>query len=287
MTKPNDILIEITKEISELPALPDVILKSNALLSNPRSSITELGAVISSDQIIAAKIIRVVNSALYGFPGRISSINHALVILGFSAVKNILLTTAILSNFNLKQEIHGFSMQSFWRHSLATGCVAQVLALHTLQKNPDEAFVAGLLHDIGKIILTQTLPEKFYKAVEIAHNRNILIAQSEKEIFGFDHSIVGKLLAEKWNLPENLQATIAYHHHPQTLSPHSDLIKIVHAADIIARGLLIGHPGDKSIPIMDIKTWEHLNINDKEIDEILIESLDAIKKSEIFLEINN
>lgn len=280
-------LEKLIERLGELPTLPVVIQKINALLSNPRTTATEVGQAIATDQAIAAKIIRLVNSALYGFPGRISTITHAIVILGFSTVKNVILTTAILSRFDLKKTVNGFDMAGLWKHSVATGSIARLIAQEIGFKGKEEAFVGGLLHDLGKVAHALYLPDSFVSVVEHAHEKQILFYDSERDLHGTTHADIGTWVAEKWNLPNDLTAVISLHHNPTKAGNHALLVSIVHLADILARGLQVGNAGDSTIPIVDLDAWAMLDLSEEQLLRILEQSHDEIERASIFLTVND
>lgn len=283
----NEQMEKLVERLGELPTLPVVIQKINALLSNPRTTATEVGQAIATDQAIAAKIIRLVNSALYGFPGRISTITHAIVILGFSTVKNVILTTAILSRFDLKKTVQGFDMAGLWKHSVATGSIARLIAQEIGFKGKEEAFVGGLLHDLGKVAHALYLPDSFVEVVQHAHDKQILFHDSEKDLHGTTHVEIGSWVAEKWNLPNDLTAVISLHHSPTKAGNHALLVSIVHLADILARGLQIGNPGDNTIPIVDLEAWAMLGLSEAQLQRILDLSQEEIDRASIFLTVND
>jgi len=282
-----DKLAQIIEHLGELPTLPVVIQKINALLSNPRTTATEVGQAIATDQAIAAKIIRLVNSALYGFPGRISTITHAIVILGFSTVKNVILTTSILSRFDLKKNIQGFDMMGLWKHSIATGSIARLIAQEIGFRGKEEAFVGGLLHDLGKVVHALYLPDSFVQVVTAAHEKHLLIYEAELDLHGVTHVDIGAWIADKWNLPNDLAAVIKFHHSPSKAGPHALLVSIIHLADILARGLDIGTPGDKTVPVVDLEAWTMLGLTEAQILRILELSEKEIEQSSVFLTIND
>lgn len=280
-------LEKLIDRLGELPTLPVVIQKINALLSNPRTTATEVGQAIATDQAIAAKIIRLVNSALYGFPGRISTITHAIVILGFSTVKNVILTTAILSRFDLKKTVKDFDMAGLWKHSVATGSIARLIAQEIGFKGKEEAFVGGLLHDLGKVAHALYLPDSFVSVVQHAHEKQILFYDSERDLHGTTHADIGAWVAEKWNLPNDLTAVISLHHNPTKAGNHALLVSIIHLADILARGLQIGNAGDATIPIVDLDAWAMLDLSEAQLLRILEQSHDEIERASIFLTVND
>jgi putative nucleotidyltransferase with HDIG domain len=283
----NEKMEKLIANLGELPTLPVVIQKINALLSNPRTTATEVGQAIAADQAIAAKIISLVNSALYGFPGRISTITHAIVILGFSTVKNVILTTTILSRFDLKKSVNGFDMMGLWRHSVATGSIARLIASEIGYRGKEEAFVGGLLHDLGKVVHALYLPESFVQVVRLADSKHALFYDAEIEIHGVSHVDIGAWVAEKWNLPADLTAVIALHHTPMKAGNHAMLVSIVHLADILARGMDCGNPGDNTIPIIDLDAWKMLGITETQLLRILDLSKEEMERASVFLTVND
>lgn len=276
----------LVERIGELPTLPSVIHRINQLLTNPRTSANEVGSAIASDQVIASKVIKLVNSAFYGFPGRINTITHAIVILGFSTVKNVVLTTAILSAFDTRRKLPGFDLMGFWKHSVATGAVAKVLAKQTNFKGQEEAFISGLLHDLGKLILALHLSEEFQALVELADRKHILFYEAEKERLGITHCELGQWLANRWNLPPDLTSVLAFHHTPARAGKYIQLNAIVQLADVLARGLQIGHPGDKTIPIIDPEILKIVGLPMETLPNLLETLHIEIEKASVFLTVN-
>jgi len=283
----NEKMEQLIAHLGELATLPVVIQKINALLSNPRTTAAEVGQAIAADQAIAAKIIRLVNSALYGFPGRISTISHAIVILGFSTVKNVILTTAILSRFDLKKSVHGFDMMGLWKHSVATGSIARLIAQEIGYRGKEEAFVAGLLHDLGKVVHALYLPESFMDVVKQAELKHSLFGEAELELHGISHTEIGAWVAEKWNLPADLSAVISLHHAPLKAGNHIMIASIVHLADILARGMDYGTAGDQSIPIIDMDAWKLLGLTEASLLRVLALSKEEVERASVFLTLND
>ena len=282
----------ITEKIIGLPTLPIVVTRLIDLVGNPRTSAGDLDHLISADQALSAKILKVANSAFYGFPRRIATVKHAIVVLGFEAVKNIGLSVALLDRFP-EGEIHElFDRGRLWTHAIGCGAAARLLARRLRYRLEAEAFVAGILHDLGKLILVEYFQEKFLSAVRLARSENLYIAQAEELILGVTHADVGGWLAEKWNLPRQLVEVIARHHgpFPADRGPDEkplDLTCIVHAADALCRSRGIGNSGDNRGPALHPYVAKLFKKGQEMSDEALLDLLgrgleEEIERAEIF-----
>lgn len=270
-----EILQRAVQNISSIPTLPSVIEKITTLLQNPQTSAEEVGRAITTDQSIASKVLKLVNSAFYGFPGRISTITHAIVILGFSTVKNIVLTASIFDFFQKRGKLHpDFDMEKFWEHSLACGAASQAIARYIGFQQKEECFIGGLVHDVGKVILCQYLAEEFESVVNNVNKKGILFYDSEREMLGVTHQEIGGILTERWNLPKNLQSVVKYHHYPSRANENETMAGIVHLADILIRAMDFGDGGDKRIPLADHAAWNSLGFSGLAMRSLL-EDIDA------------
>lgn len=277
---------ETIQNISNLPSHPIVIERITKLLANPRTSAEEIGKAITADQALAAKVLKLVNSAFYGFPGRISTLSHAIVILGFSTIKNIVLTASIFDSFRGKgRATEGFNLEQFWFHSIACGAAAQSIARTFGNSEKEECFIAGLIHDIGKIILCHYLPEDFENLIAHTKRKDQLFYESEKELFDASHDEIGGFLAERWNLPKTLQNTVRYHHQPSPTHDHFMVSVIVHTADIFIRALDYGNGGDDKIPIISEHAWKSLDLENASLSSIFDGIKDEIERAEVFFQL--
>jgi putative nucleotidyltransferase with HDIG domain len=227
-----------------------------------------------------------VNSAFYGFPGRINTITHAIVILGFGTVKNIVLTASIFDSFGGRGDGGAFSIEKFWLHSIGVGAAAKTIARHTDFRSLEECFLGGLLHDIGKIILNQYAKPEMAKVMKEVMQQNCLFVDGEKQALKTTHQEIGGWLAAKWNLPKDLSSAVEHHHYPPAASKeHFFMTSVVHAADVLARALGIGSGGDKKIPRMNQEAWERLNLREGDMQKLFAEIEEEVEKANVFLSI--
>ena len=182
-----------------------------------RFSSYDLAAIIATDTAMTAKILRLANSAYYGFPRRIATVRDAVVLIGFRAVRATAVAAAVVDLFP-KQGSTRFDADLFWAHCVVCGSVAEIIAKETNQARPDEAFTAGILHDIGRLVLAQYVPGPFDRALDQALERGAAMEAVETDVFGYDHTQLGAALTQRWNLPIEICTAIAGHHYP-TVDP--------------------------------------------------------------------
>ena len=231
-------ILELVNKTVKLPTIPTVLLKLNEVVNDPESSAEDVAKVISCDPSITTNILRIVNSAYYGLQVRVSSINLAVSIMGFNMTKKVALKAAIFSVFGKKKNaVSQFDPELFWKHSIYCGVAAKVLAGETPYfsgLHPEDIYISGLLHDIGKIILFENVPDLFLKALEASARQGVPFSQAEEEVLGFTHSDVGSVLAIKWFLPEDLTIAVRYHHNPAKDPFSKSLASLIHLADWLA-----------------------------------------------------
>lgn len=273
-------LEEIVQKVDELPSLPHVAYHVLKLTSDPKTTIPELASAISADQVLTAKALRMANSAYYGYARRIFSIEDALVILGFNTVRDLVLAASVYNV--LDRELQGYFLPKgeLWRHSMGTALLARLLARKLAAPLADQAFIAGLLHDIGKIILNYYMKDKFAQVIAMVEEENIPFMIAENRILGFDHAAVGARVAEKWNLPDELVEAIANHHQPGEAKMNAKLSSIVHVADAASMSMGIGLGGDGMLyPFEDFAVQE-LSLTREILDDTMSKMADAMVDSE-------
>lgn len=270
--------------ISSLPTLPTVIERITCLLQNPKTSAEEIGRAITTDQSLASKVLKLVNSAFYGFPGRISTITHAIVILGFSTVKNIVLTASIFDAFKDKSiSVADFDLEQFWIHSIACGAASHAIAKTMGNKDKEECFIGGLIHDIGKLILCRYFPEEFLSVLTYSYNNDTLFYEGEKRFLDISHEEIGSYVARQWNLPLKLQNSVKYHHNPLPVYDNYINTAIVHCGDVFVRALDYGNGGDNKIPLLAENVWTDLELENKSLVSLFDTIQDEIEKATEFI----
>jgi putative nucleotidyltransferase with HDIG domain len=260
--------------VKNLPTLPKVLEEVTRLMEDPNTSTEQIAKVITFDQVLSAKVLKMVNSPIYGFPGRISSIQHALVLLGFNVIRGLIISTSVFDDMNK-------AMVGLWEHSvgcaLAAGEVAKTLGL----KDPEEYAVAGLLHDLGKVVAAVQLPEIKPELEKLVVTQDITFLQAEKQLLGFGHDRVNAWLALHWNLPPNISEAISYHHKPLSAQLYTKYACVVHIGNFLTRVFEYGNGGDDNVPVLEPRAMKLLGINQRMLESLLD------KLSDAFLEVSD
>ncbi len=253
--------------VKDLPTLPGVLQEVAVLVQDPNTSTDQISKAISKDQVLSAKVLKMVNSPIYGFPGRIGSIQHALVLLGFNVIKGIIISTSV---FDVMNE----NMKGLWEHSLGCALASSAIARAIGCKDPEEYAVAGLLHDIGKVVAAVQLPESRAAIDALVKEKDIPYRKAEAEVLGFAHDRINLWLCTYWNLPPNLKEGLSYHHRPMSASLYPRIAQVVHVADFLARLYGVGNGGDDQISVLDEGVLEALEIT----PEVLFKVMDGLEQ---------
>lgn len=248
--------------VKDLPTLPGVLQEVAAMMEDPNSSTDQISKAISRDQVLSAKVLKMVNSPIYGFPGRIGSIQHALVLLGFNVIKGIIISTSVFDAMNA-------SMQGLWEHSLGCALASSATARAIGCKDPEEYAVAGLLHDIGKVVTAVQLPEARTAIDAMVKARDLTYRQAENEVLGFAHDRINLWLSTYWNLPPNLKEGLSYHHRPMSATLYPKVAQVVHVGDFLTRLFEVGSGGDDQVSVLEPGVLEALNIGPEVLGKIM------------------
>jgi putative nucleotidyltransferase with HDIG domain len=272
----------IVEAVNDLPALPQVVVQVIKLTEDPDSTAQDINRVLSQDQAITARVLKMANSAFYGFPRRIGSITDAIVLLGFRTLRSIVMAASVSDI--LVQEMPGYALEygELWRHSQCTAMAARLIARKSKFALLDLAYTAALLHDIGKVILNGTMQEAYREVVAKVTDDNISFINAEDEILGFNHAQVGARVAEKWNLPPETVEAIQLHHSPDEAKVNRRLTAIVHLADAVCVAMGIGVGIDGMLYPMSGEAMQLLGLDEIEIENIISELIDVFSDQQIF-----
>ncbi len=261
------------ESINTLPTVPGVLKRLSNIIEKPRITIVEISTFISNDPALTTKVLKMVNSAIYGFPGRIASVSHATMLLGLNVIKGLLLGVSV---FELMQK----TMNGLYEHSLACAIASRVIAQKKNLKEPEEVSVAGLLHDIGKVILVLEFAQEYETAMKEAYDKKLPIFEAERNQFGATHADAGGWLAEKWRFPRNLIEVIEFHHRPALAKNAPMETAIVHVADLLVRARGFGFAGEDFVPEVNPVAYELLNLSDQDIRDVLRQMEDNMEAAE-------
>ncbi|MEE9275848.1 MAG: HDOD domain-containing protein [bacterium] len=250
------------ESLQSLPTLPGVVAKLSAMVDSSTTSTAQVGEMIQADQVLSAKVLRLTNSAFFGFPGKIGTVTHALVLLGFNAVKGLVLTASVF-------DVMAGEMLALWMHSLGVSMTAGIIARRIGLKDPEEVQVAGLIHDIGKVVLKVEEPDYFDEVSKKVKESGMLFIDAEKEVLGLDHTRVADWLSDKWNLPASIREPITLHHTPLRADSPAGPTGVIHLADVLVRSVGFGSGGDNRMPVLEREVVKALNLSLSEIEEIL------------------
>lgn len=256
----SDIRSRIERSVKNLPTLPTIYSSLQEAMTNPRVTTDDIAKIIASDQASAFKVLRVVNSPFYGFSGKINTISSAILHLGFNEVRNIVLALSVINMFKTNNIILDFRPVDFWSHSIAVGVATRLVGSAVGVANLENYFLAGILHDVGKLLFFDLAENEYEKVLEKVEEKKCTIGEAEKEILGIDHSSAGRILADRWKLPPSIKSVIENHHCGTSSGKDEQIIASVHVADIFVRMLELGYAGDNLVPIPNRNVWSILNL---------------------------
>jgi len=258
---------KLIDEVEGLPTLPTVVSELLERSSDPDATVGGITEIIENDPALNAKILKLVNSAFYGLPRRISALQTAVSILGFNAIRNIVLATSILNLFSKRRM--GFDSEGFWIHCLSCGVACNVLGRRLDESAERSDFVYGLLHDVGKILLAVHKEDVVRQVLQTVRKKRLAFCDAEREVLGVTHAQVGAALAEKWRFPEGLIHAIRYHHNVDAAGPGFTEAALVHVADTLIRALQLGWCGDDRICPVSETAWDALKLTDADVGPVM------------------
>ncbi|MGA7142905.1 MAG: HDOD domain-containing protein [Desulfobacterales bacterium] len=266
----------------KLPEMPSTAFELNEIVADPTASAHSIAEVVNKSPSLATLLLKIVNSSFYGFPSKINNISRAVTIIGTREITGLALGLSIVKAFkDIPKEV--IDISSFLRHSIACGIISRILAAKKNIPQTEQMFVAGLLHDIGRLIIYQYFPEQAMTLLSQAAASDNLLFQQETRFLGGNHSLIGQYLLKEWKLPFELQNNIFFHHNP--LNAH-DPIKatIIHLADIMVNALRLGSSGERFVPFFDEKAWENLEMSPGNFETIIQHTIHQLVPLESFFQ---
>jgi len=257
--------------ISNLPTLPEVATRLMQMVNDPDTSAADAAKVISRDVGITSKVLRMANSAFYGIPRTITTVQNAVVLLGMKVVNSLVLSVSVGEIFPSKDPAAKIDRKAFWTHSLACAVAGKLLAQKIKRPHlvdPEESFCSGLLHDIGKLVLDHYFYDEYIQAKKDARQKNVSLFESEKVFFGYTHTDVGDWLTSKWELPRDLRIPIIYHHQPADAPSSKEQSYLIHCADYISH--------KAGFDLIDKEKQSNLDDSYQDILEITPEDIEII-----------
>jgi putative nucleotidyltransferase with HDIG domain len=262
----------IDKQVQEdwIPTMPLVYVKFQEVVKNPESAFKDFADVIGGDTSLTSRLLKIVNSPFYGFEGKIETIPHALYIVGTEELHDMVLATSVINVFKgyLKDLI---DMEAFWRHSIACALAAKEIAGYMEPAQHENLYVAGLIHDIGSLVIYNKMPDISAGVLKESEKHKIPQHIVEKKAFGYDHSVVGERILTSWNIPQRLIESVTYHHDPLRAPNYHLEAAIIHRADVLAHELDLGNSGSSIAPNLNPEVDALLGISEEQLEEIKVE----------------
>ena len=251
-------LDDIVRKLEDLPSLPAVVMELLSSIDQDDVDISVLAKKVSHDQALTAKTLRLANSSLFGLQVKVTTIQQAITFLGFQTTRNLITAAAVTGCF-AEGQCPGFDDKAFWRHSIATAACCKVLA-RRVRFNQDYAFTAGLLHDIGRLVLVSSFTDQYRQVMAYRAANDCYVLEAEQAVMGIDHVVAGAALAEHWNFSDTMKTAIAYHHDPDA-DGAGILAALVHVANAIVHALDLSGEDDDMVPAVSAAAWAALGLN--------------------------
>ena len=273
---------ELVSGVVRLVSLPEVCIRVNEMLDDPVVNANDIGKVIAQDTSLTARLLKIVNSAFYGFQARIDTVSRAVTVIGLRELRGLVLAASAVESFSkLPNDV--LNLVNFWRHSVYCGVIAQLLAQKCNVLHSERLFIAGLLHDIGKLVITNKMVNESREVIKRVEEKKISDFDAELAILGFDHAEVGGELLKEWNMPESLCESVMYHHRPRAAMDPTIEICIVHIANVMTIMAEHGINEKEAAPPIDDIAFEMTGLTEADFEAIYAragavfsEALDAI-----------
>ncbi len=270
-----DSLVEETSTVYSLPLFYE---RMNETINHPRSSIEDISKVITEDQGLTARLLRLANSPMFGCYARVDSITKAVTIIGTQQLRDLALAASVMGVFKgIPEEL--LNMTSFWRHCIACGIIARSLAVYRRELNVERLFVAGMLHDVGQVVLATSRPGLSLELLEAQRDGGRLYPELERELLGFTHAELGGALLKKWKIPASIAEPVACHHNPGFAEQFQLETALIHLADVICQAMEFGQGAECGVPPLDERAWDRLGLSPHVLGTVLKQSESQISET--------
>lgn len=259
---------ELVMDVREVYSLPTIYYRIDKAINDPRTSNSQIGDILSEDVGLSARLLKLSNSAFYSFPSKVDTITSAISIIGTKQLRDLVLATSVIEMFDgIPEDL--IKLESFWSHCIGCGVVARVIASINRESNVESFFVAGILHDIGSLLIYSKMPEEAVKVMEYVKAHKCTLHEAEMKCIGFTHTQVGGYLLKQWKLPKNLIEAVYYHHKPASSRTYPNFASAVHIADIVATAMELGDGGEYYVPDIDKKAWKNTGLDNDAFSQII------------------
>lgn len=256
-------VMQVVRRIRDLPPLPSVVLDLISSFEREDIDVAVLAEKMSRDQALSAKLLRLANSSFYGLASKVATVHQAIVVIGFNTARALAVAGSVIDSF--AEGGGDVDVAAFWRHSIAAALCARALARHA-GLPLDDAFIAGLLHDVGRLVLATGFPTQYAQVLAYCASEGSTLSDGELRVLSIDHQSVGQLLGEAWKFPPAIQGAISRHHGPAAVEL-GGLAGLIHAADAVVQALDLGCGEHAAVPCLDESTWTRLNISFEQLQE--------------------
>lgn len=264
---------ELVRDVAGLISLPDVCVRVKEMVEDTSYSAADIGKVVSQDAALTARLLRIVNSAFYQFPSKIETVSRAVTIVGNRELRDLVFAATVAGIFE-KISSDLIDIESFWRHAVYSGIFSRIIAKRCRVLHNERLFIAGLMHDIGRLVICYKLPQESRRILQLMKDENLSLNEAENRVLGFDHAAVGAELMKTWSLPMSHQVAARYHHGPDDASDYSLEASIVYVANLITELAETGEHGADCLDHVPDKILELTKVSADDIEDILVEARD-------------
>lgn len=262
---------ELIKNNLTIPTLPEIVLRISEVMEDPESGVAEIGSIVAQDAPLAAKVLRIANSSYYGLSGECVSTEHATTVLGVRVLKNIVTQVSVINMFEHLEDLD-FDMDEIWKHNSFTGHLCAKLAAtskNVVAISPDEAYVCGLLHDVGKVVILDGLGRRYTQVYKDAKMEGVPLFKKEREELSFNHTDVGAVVARRWDLPDKIVRAIQFHHGPREKVAGDAIVSVVAHANLLAHRVVEGADDETVEGTFDVPTRQQLGLDQAAVAEVV------------------